>query len=196
MKISNTYRPSFGALYVNNFNIGKLDKNTNEYVSVPASFLQIDPKNDYDIEALYNVATYWGNDSKFATNVYYAACAIRNNSKYYKNNKIFVLTTQLEDFDKLDDEKILGIIHVNELEPKHYFGEHIEVKPDIVYTVTPEYKGVGTAMDKSVKKLCNKMSIFPLKLKSVRNFVKRNGYVECPQKTNLFVWSRDVFERD
>ena len=194
MKIQNSYAPSFGAKYLNNCFIGKLDESTNKYNQVPSSFIQIDPKNENDIEALANVAKYWRN-SKFSTNIYYAACASRNESKYYKNNKIFALTSQLSDFDRLDDLKILGIVNVNELEPKHFFGEHIEVHPDIVYSVIPEYKGVGTALDKSLKQFCNKMSIFPLKLKSVRDFVKRNGYIEHPSNTNLFVWYRDLFER-
>lgn len=194
MKILNSHPLSFGAVYLNNYNIGKLDKSTNEYRSVPSSFLLIDPQNSNDIEALYNVSKYWEN-SKYSTNIYYAACAIRDNNKFYNKNKVFVLSSQLDDFNKLDDRKILGIMHVRELEPKHYFGEHIEARPDLYYSVMPEYKGVGSAMNESLKRLCNKISVFPVKLKSVRNFIKRMGYIEQQSNSNLFVWYRNIFDR-
>lgn len=194
MRIANIKGPNFSAVYLNTRKISKLDENTNEYYSIPASFLQIDPQNNNDIEALYNVAKYWQN-SKYSTNIYHSACEIRNHNELYSKNKIFILTSQLKDFDKLDDTKILGFVQIREIKPKYFFGEHIEVDPSIVNTMTPKYKGVGSAIDQSLKKLCNKMSIFPRNLRSVRNFVKRNGYIEDPTNSNLFIWYRDIFDR-
>ena len=179
MRIENQYSPCFGAKFINNVNIGKLQQGVAKYCNCEVSFLEIDPHNTGDIKALENCSKYWSY-AKYADSIYHAASALRNDSKYYKDNKVYVLTSQTDVFEKLNDDKILGMVHVSPFADKSLFIEHIQVKPDIIYVNKPDYKGVGTGILNSLKELTHKISLFPTKDESVRNFYERNGFFEFP----------------
>ena len=149
MKINCNYTPSFGAKLISNkHEIGKLVELS--YNQTPISFVKIEPQNAGDIKALEQVAKNWLY-GKFATNVYHAACALRDDSKYYKDNEIYALTSQNSDFENLDNKKILGLVHTSKFSEGDIFIEHIESNPEMVYFKNPEYKGIGTAMLDSLK---------------------------------------------
>lgn len=192
MRIENQYCPCFGAKFINNVNIGKLQQGAKKYCNFYASFVEIEAMNPDDIVALENTSKYWSY-AKFADNIYRAACAVRNDSKFYKNNRIFALTSQEDNFEKLDSDKILGLVHVSPLEQESIFVEHLQVKPDIIYVNNPVFKGVGTGILNSLKLITRKISLFPSSEKSVRDFYEKNGFFEYPAKTNLFTWIKELF---
>ncbi len=193
MKIENQYSPVFGAKLINNHvNVGKLQQGATRYCNSEVSFVEIEPDNVNDIKALKNCSEYWSY-AKFSDNIYHAACAARNESKYYENNKVYALTSQTDSFEKLDDDKILGLVHVSPIEQNSLFIEHLQVKPDIIFVNKPEYKGVGTGILDSLKELTNKITLFPTKDKSVRDFYERNGFFEFPPGSNIFTWVKEIF---
>jgi hypothetical protein len=185
MKINGNYSPSFSAKLVSTKQIGKLVKNA--YQNDVVSFVEIEPHNANDINALGNAAKEWLYGD-FACNVYHAACSIRDDSKYYKNSKVYALTSQNSNLEKLDSKNILGLVHVEKFSEGNLFIEHIVANPEIIKSRTPEYNGIGTAILRSLKELCYKISCFPSKTESVIKFYYKNGFVEISAGTNCFVW--------
>lgn len=194
MRIEKFSSPLFGAILYNRVNVGKLQQGTNRYNDSEVSFVRIEPYNSDDIKALEKCSKYW-QYSKFTTNIYHAANAMKNDSPYYKHNKVFALTSQCDNFEKLDDEKILGLVHVSPFSDGSLFVEHIQVKPDLIYENKPEYKGAGTGILNSLKELTGKISLFPSSDKSVRDFYEKNGFFEYPVGMNIYTWVKDIFPR-
>lgn len=192
MKVEYQCSPAFRAKFVNSINIGKLNNSFAKYADSKVSFVEIEPHNDMDIDALEKCSKYWSY-AKFTDNIYQVAYSIRNNSKYHNKNKVYALTSQTDKFEKLHQDKILGLIHVSPLEDKTIFIDHLQVKPDIIYTNKPEYKGVGTGILTSLKLLADKIKLFPTKEKSVRDFYERNGFFEFTVGSNIFTWVKALY---
>lgn len=190
MKIENVSSSSFKAKYINNINICKKDIFPN-YLSKEASFVQIEPKKLSDLDALENAVKYWDYD-KFGRNICFIANAIRNESKYYKNHKVYALTTQKENFNKLDSDLILGLIGVCPETNNYTFIEYMQVNPEMLYPREPEYKGIGTAILESLKKLSDKIYCYPSQTKSVIDFYIKNGFKKTPELINHYVWEKQA----
>ena len=186
MRIENNYSPNFGAKYINN-TAQIFNKHANKERFVTS--IEIDPQNIGDIKALKKISEFW-EYGKFATNIYYAACAMRNDSIHYTHNKIFALTKQSSDLENLDPDKILGLVHVSPFADKSLFIEHIEVNPEIIYSRDRKYKGIGTALINYLKTITDKISCFPSNTLAVKNFYFKNGFTEIIEKSNLFVWHK------
>lgn len=189
MKIENNSTPYFGANLIRTTKIPKLIENTSSYKDVSVSFVKIDVKNDGDHKALENIAKYWEN-ANFATNIYHAACTMKKDSEYNKYNQIYSLSIQNSDFENLDDEKILGLVHVCPLTDKFMFIERIIANPTIINEIKRKYDNIGTAMLDMLKTFNDKLACFPSNTKSVKNFYRKNNFIEMPDNTNLFIWNK------
>ena len=187
MKIDTNYSPNFRAKFIKNTTISKQIENTKSYKDEIVSCIQIDPQNKFDIDALENIAKYWA-DGHFVTNIYHVACAMRDDSKYYKYNQIFAVTKQKDNFENLNSDRILGLVHVSPLNENSLFIEHIEADPEIISKTNREYKGIGTAILNYLKTITNKITCFPSSSKTVKKFYFKNDFVEYPPHSNMFIW--------
>lgn len=194
MNITISNNQTFGAKLINTASVVKLTPPENKYTKRWISFVQIFPEHEPDLEALGNAVKSWEND-KFARNAYYVAGEIKNQNIRYAAHKIYALTSQAGNYETLDPEKILGIAHVAPFDKDHILLEHLQVKPSYIYNTNPEYKGIGTAIIKSLQNLCNKISLTSSKEKSVKNFYKKNGFMEIMPDVNAFTWTKDIFDR-
>ena len=185
MKIENSNQPAFRAKLLNRIKIGKLTDG--KYTNKSVSFVKINPFNQGDTDALEYCAKYWEND-KFAKNIYYAACALKEKSKFYKGSTIYALTSQKSGFKNLDKDKILGVIHTSHYLNRPMFIEHIHANSDILKMQNPDFKGIGTAILNSLKKISDEISCFPSREKSVKDFYKKNGFKKQPNSFNFYVW--------
>jgi hypothetical protein len=188
MKIDN--KVSFGAKYINHINVGKLNGKNYSQVEVP--FVEINPLNKNDIDALNDIAKYWIDD-KFATNISVTANAIYED-KNPEKIKIYALTSQTDCFEKLNPDNILGVIETENISPFHIHINRFQVKPDYVYNRDLEYAGVGTSILSSLKALCNKITAISECDESTKMFYVRNGFQEHPEGSNAFTWYKDIFE--
>lgn len=188
MRINNNYAPNFGAKFLKNVYIKKAPS----YIDTAAACVEIEPQNLGDINALEKISKYWTN-AKFITNIYNAARAVRNDSKYYKNNRIYAITTQNSDYENLNCDNILGVVHISPFEDKSIHIERIEADPQIINSIDREYKGIGTAMLNFLKTIANKITCFPSKSVTVKNFYFKNDFIEYPPHSNLFIWIKQYF---
>lgn len=194
MIINNYYSPSFGAKFLNKIKIDKYNQPKDKYDITYVSFVEIEPNNRSDIKALYENAKYW-EDAKYADDIYNAACEMRDNNIYYNKNHIYALTTQNSNFEELNADAILGITNIRETGDNSMFIENLQVHPNIVYRRCANYRGVGTGILNSLKKICNMITLFSAKEKSVQDFYKRNDFFEYPPDSNIYVWIKNIFDR-
>lgn len=180
---------NFRAKFIDKVQISKRIADTSIYKDVLVSCVKINPKNVDDIKALENISKCW-EDSKFATNIYYAACAIRNDSKYYKCNNIYAITTQNSNFNNINYKNILGLVHTCSLDNGDMFIEHLEADPKIVNSTIREYKKIGTSILDCLKIMAGRIVCFPSNTKTVKNFYFSNGFLENPPHSNLFIWTK------
>ncbi len=190
MRVEKYNSTMFKAKFVNFENVGKALKDRHGYSNQQVSFVKIDPFNSGDINALESASKCWVND-KLALNIYYAACAIRNKSKYYKNHEVYALTSQSANYENIKDDDILGLIQVSPLEDKSMFIERFQVDPDLVNSMQPKFKGIGTAILNMLKQMNDKISCFPSSEKSVKDFYIKNGFKKSPDEINYYVWQKN-----
>ncbi|MBO6088373.1 GNAT family N-acetyltransferase [bacterium] len=184
-----TDKISFGARFINPVNVGKLDGKT--YRQVDVSFVEINPFDADDIKALRNIAKYW-KDDKFITDISVNADMIFK-EKSADGIKIYALTSQGDSFEKLEPDRILGVIETEDNAPFHIYINRFQVKPDYVYKRDLEYSGIGTAILNSLKEMCNKISAISERDEYVRKFYERNGFYETSDKSNFYTWYKDYF---
>lgn len=183
MRIENNTQSHFGAKYVNKMKVGKLVND--KYEQVNASFVKIEKNNKKDLKALHDIAKYWEHD-KYAINIYQktnAGCS----------DDVYALTSQTSNFENLNPNEILGVCEIGATEFLGGFLDYLQVKPEFVYNIKPEYKGVGTAIINSLKKIYYKISLTSANSKSVKNFYERNEFMEYPKDSCFFTWYRDIF---
>lgn len=193
MKIEKTNQALFKAQFINPIKIGKLADN--KYIDESISFIKLDPFNHNDITALKDCSQYWVNGG-FALNIYYALCAIKEKSKFYIDHNVYGLTSQKSDFDNLNSRNILGLVHTSPYLDSPLFIEHIQTNPEFLGIKKPEYKGIGTAILNSLKKISDQISCFPASGKSVKDFYKKNGFKKQPNSSNFYTWERDKYDFD
>ena len=187
MEINNNV--SFGAKFINKINVGKLENKA--YKQVKAAFVEIDPFNESDMFALEDIVKSWQND-RFAEDIKETAKLIfKNNTQ--NDIKIFALTSQQDTFEKLNPDNILGLVETEGVIPFNCHINRFQVKPDYVYKLNLEYRGIGTSILNSLKKMFNKITLISEKDKSVRNFYERNEFAEHPNGSNFYIWYKDYF---
>lgn len=79
----------------------------------------MNPKDSKDMKALENIQKYWEYEM-YASNIYNIALKVRKDELSPKKYKIYTLTSQTTDFDKMDDRKILGAVQGETLKKIFY----------------------------------------------------------------------------
>lgn len=191
--IDKTNSVSFGAKFVQNASVKKYLANEGKYVKDRVSFLKIDTNNVSDIKALETVAHYWVNE-KYANTISCRAKSIFEGMRV-GGGKIYAISAQKENLKQLDPDRILGLVEIDELNPRIIHINHIQVKPDYIYTKTSEYKGIGTAMLDGLKSLYKAIFLTSLREKSVRNFYEKNGFRLINHTKLKYHWSEYLQNR-
>ena len=158
---------------------------------VETSFVQIDSDNKFDIKALRDVAKYW-KDNLYADNAYNTALMKFKQERNHKNYDVYALTFQKDNLERLDSDDIIGIVEVMNLEDKQVYIEHIEGKPVYVNEIHRQYNEIGTAMLDSLKEFYDKIVLVARRSKVVSKFYVKNGFIEKPVGSGLFIWVKDA----
>lgn len=160
----------FKAQFINKCNIQKYSSNTCSFLPREASFIELDAKKWRDRRTLRKITKKW--DYSFATDIY--------RSQKSKNNlRIFALTEQKTNFEKLDVEKILGLTQIQELESNVHYIDYLQTKP--AYTANNpdrKYKNIGRKILDNLKNIFRKET---LKLSSLYE----DGVIDFYTKNNF-----------
>lgn len=186
MKIEKQNNLCFGANLVSVVPIQKFGKNIN------ASFVKFDYKNLSDIEALKEVSNTW-KEGFYADQIFNTACQKFNREKCSEVFDIYALTLQKDSFETLEPKDIMGILEVIHEEQKGAIHlQHIEVKPSFIKGINRVYRGIGTAMIKSLQKLYTRIELIARDNDDVTRFYEKNGFAQAPEFPGIFTWIKDV----
>lgn len=187
MNINNYNQTNFGANFINKVNIKRLDSKTNMYKSCQASFVQFDPQNKNDLNAISKAVKTWQGDN-FAGTIVNNAIRIVNGMTSSKVNHIYLLTTQKDKFDKLNREEILGLAQMrsNKKDPDELW--YLQVKPDTKYGAEGRtFKSVGSGILNSLKAIYNKkITLFASYFAA--NFYETQGFDVREPKLLEYEW--------
>ena len=187
--VNNNTQINFRAKFKNPVQILKKDI-SDHYVPHNAAFVELEPDNANDIKALANINRYWAERDQYVCNIYTTAIELRRNKDLNIFTRIFAVTEQNDNFEKLNDEKILGLAEVSTRKPKEYYISYIQVDPRNVFSISPEFKRVGTRILDSVKAFANKILLSPNSHDTAK-FYEENGFKPSKFSRSIYEWIRE-----
>lgn len=189
MEYNNISSTNFGAKYLKTVSVKKLNPNTARYRKNNISFVEFDPQNEHDLITLYRTAKAW-KGANFALPIAEAGELIAHKVISPNKNKIYILTSQQDSFDKLHTEYILGMAHLNNSSRNSSELAHFQVDPKQKYgSKNREYKQIGTAMLNELKNLC-KNSLRLFSSTSATGFYERQGFEEIDEAMLEYIWRK------
>lgn len=187
---NNSNNLAFKARFLQNIPVLKFNYKTKNYDKVLSSFVEFDPKNIDDAKALSEVVNYWENDKY--------ACCILNGFEYCTKNldkcekyKIFALTSQKNNYDKLISDELLGLAQMDIEDGQTHYLSYLQVKPDYIeqYNILGNriYKGIGSGILSALKKIYNSISLRASN-SGLDSFYKKNNFDLMSKSERKYLW--------
>ncbi len=187
---NNSNNLAFKARFLQNIPVLKFNYKTKNYDKVLSSFVEFDPKNIDDAKALSEVVNYWENDKY--------ACCILNGFEYCTKNldkcekyKIFALTSQKNNYDKLISDELLGLAQMDIEDGQTHYLSYLQVKPDYIeqYNILGNriYKGIGSGILSALKKIYNSISL-RASSSGLDSFYKKNNFDLMSKSERKYLW--------
>ena len=140
------------------------------YIDKDVSLLKLS-RRKADINALHNLSELWDYEPNYLNSILINYEYCRDKSKI-----VYVISTQEENFRKLEPEKILGVAELTKSK-KSYKINYIQSRPDCVKSKRARpYKGIGEAMMKPVITLTGRFRIYLDAVSEAVGFYKRLGF--------------------
>ena len=176
------------------YEVNKIFNHGTEYKPNGITVIEIDVNNNADLYALYKITTDWQEDT-YSVNIYNNALEKLKGISYYKKYRTFAITEQTENFDKLDDKKILALADISEIESlKTAHILHLQVNPNYYYYIkNRNIKGIGTSFLNYFKDMYNRITLCSTTSWGVKEFYRKNDFIEYPNHSCNFSWTRDIF---
>ncbi|MBR1425351.1 GNAT family N-acetyltransferase [bacterium] len=169
----------FGASFLSNTHIQAKKKFRNKYEQKTANIVEIDPKNPDDKEALHEVSKKWDKQYiSFAWNIYNDAVEDFDYPDV-KAEHFLALTTQKNNFDKLNPDKVLGLALVSERAYDDFEINWLQVEPNnnsVDFHKNRQYKQVGRAMMNYICKTYSDKPIVVNPANTAVEFYKKYGF--------------------
>ena len=110
-----------------------------------------------------------------------------NRKRFYEEGHFFVLTTQDEGFENLDESKILGITEVNKMHSTNSITiENLQVNPNTKYReLFRKYKYVGAELVNFIKSHFSEKEITLYALRTAIPFYEKLGFKRIKDSINM-----------
>lgn len=177
---------TFGANFINTVSAKKLTHDNNSYSKINLSFVEINPQNKMDIDALSNINKYWQNDL-FACNIYVTGKELSEGRLDKNKYKLYAVTTQNNNFKNLKDENILGVVECEKSSKNTINLNYIQIKPDLIYKQIPDYNHIGTGILEALKHIYDVITLKPA-AGSTDKFYRNNGFKPIDNNSKTFIW--------
>ncbi len=181
---------NFTANHIKNVNIMK--KCYNQYKPCDVALVEMDVKNKNDIKAMEKTTLLW--DTTFTS---FVLDDMERCSKYTKHPswlKIYALTTQKDNFEKIQASKILGVLELikqgdsAKIETLQTNTKYIKEK----FNPTPKYKHIGSELVSHVQNQFFDKELFLIPVKKAVDFYKKLGFdfEKGNEYKNTLVWKK------
>lgn len=157
----------------------------NAFKPIAVSFIEIEPTRINDVKAIDKVSQYW-NDS-YAVNMSYLANSIYNKRLSVNDFKIYALTKQQNDFKNLNASDILGLVEVTLKDKRNIHINYLQVDPEQVYAIKPDYSRIGSRILDSLKNLYDVITL-KTNSKGVSKFYEKNGFLSIKEDSKTYIW--------
>lgn len=166
---------NFKAKYNSNGTIKRLNKKQN-YDNIPAYFVELNVNSKKDLNALKKVADNWKGNI-YATDVY-------ERLKFYHYNnsnasaleeRFFALTTQRNNFNKLNFKKILGVVEIFLPLGEDPEIEFLQTNPKFLKK-NPKIKHIGKTIVDNIKKILKDETIALYSTYNAIPFYEKQGF--------------------
>ncbi len=139
----------------------KRDETTGEYKTEKASMVEIDLKNPNDIKVMKELGEKWDNDY-LMENMADNAENIANREDQADNHRFFAVTSQKDNFENLNSDKVLSFCEVHDETYNKAKVEYIQSNAESTTMYNPKYKRCGSAMLDGLKHYYNYIYLYSL----------------------------------
>jgi hypothetical protein len=183
MQVDNNSRLNFGARFLKPVQIKKMSPRPK---MVDVSYIELEPYNKNDVKALNKVVKLWY-DAFFISDINYIFRKMHYEGNLLESKpKIFALTLQKKNFDKLFPEDILGVMEVWK---KDWGSEvkYLETNPEFAARVpNAYYKDIVKCLVDALKEKCNHFKLHAMY--SAATFWERMGLKMVNSKHLEYEW--------
>ena len=173
---------NFTASYINQVKIKEKQPQSSKFKESSASLVELSMLDKNDVKTLEELSYDWG-DTSYATNLYELSKYVNYKGCSDLNSNILAVTTQKEDFEKLDAGKVLGLVEYIKKDDNSARISLIETNPEhTYYSNDREYKNIGKCMVKGVASYSKANKITLHSVSSAKYFYKQMGFVQNPDK--------------
>lgn len=148
------------------------------YKPCRASLVEMECSNRRDIEAINATASIWEDSlTAFVSSDMQKAARKKPQDTFH----VYAITTQKEDFENINPEKILGVVHITEnVKGLGHKVEVLQTNPDYMYdrttTAKREYKNVGRGLISFIKEKFNDKPLYLYPTKDAVKFYEKQGF--------------------
>lgn len=169
---------SFTASYICNANI-KYNNRKNKQVDKEIAIVELDKSSENDRNAIFKAAMLWDRPctQNYAWNVYNRMEC--NKFDEVEKEHFIALTSQKDDYDKLDYKKILGVTQFSELYRDENSIDWFQVKPLYNYVSSKnhrKYSHVGDQMIKYIIQNYHNKPIYVSSAEEAIEFYEKYGF--------------------
>lgn len=185
---------SFGAIPINTAVIKKYNKISEKFVNYPVHFVKLDANNKGDLEAVNKIVPKW-KSAKYIQQIATSAHWMKE-----KPIEIYALTSQNENFERLQPNYILGFAEMREdkYDSENTLLRYLQVRPGAINVNQKHrinYKYVGSTILKSLKQIYDNISLFADNDKHIEAFYKKNGFISDFKGARHYAWSKNIIKR-
>lgn len=180
----------FRAHFISNGNVKKNSLLKNSYKEA-VSFVELDKNSYCDIKAILKLNKKW-KDSLLEDIIYHLT------TFWGKKSSIYFLTTQKNNFARLNTNKILGTVTIYPEEENRYCIDFLQVNPKHInnkqnkskaYNVfQPQYEYCGSEILNCLKRLFPQKDLETIPISNTIDFYKKNGFVPKGQNSNRYIY--------
>lgn len=185
---------SFKANFIKNVYIQK-DNFSNNPLPVEVSLVELNAKDKNDIDVLEDTNELWNNvKEEYSKYIFYDAYkeneGIKNPRENVKKRHYYAITTQTENYNILEANKILGLAQFSEKEGRYNKLDWLQVNPTTSFTNTDSqqrpYQGVGKILLEHIKNVTEKALEVSSSNKAIPFYQKQGFYPSGFSKNYLY----------
>ena len=177
---------TFKAQYIQPTTIKRrgLDGNFHDY---KASIVELNADSENDLLALNKANCEWGNCKTILCDITRIFNFLNNKTRESQAERFFALTKQKENFEKLNEKDLLGVLQTRRNKDQTLEIENFQVAPDTNYNaVVRNYKNIGKSLIECIKEVFkNEKEILLEAEKSSIPFYEKQGFIKTGVKNTM-----------